>query len=272
MTIYYLLTNRAMPGLVKIGQTNKTVNQRIKALYSTGVPTPFVCQYAVEVPSNNKENYEKLMHDALDTLRYNPDREFFEIPVDDAISLMKMIPGTPLPFPSTETRPIAFGLGEEISPDDLQTKKQRPQFRFSMIGLKVGDPVAYRDDISVVAVVCDDKNVMYNETKMSLSKAAKIIGGSDVSGPRMWKYHGEILDNIRTRMEKEAEDSETRRINIHGDVGINGKTGEKCQSNGLYQAECCHQENIAIKQNDFFPPCSIGYHGVSWRQTGTYQP
>ena len=111
-----------------------------------------------------------------------------------------------------------------------------------MIGLKKNDSVAYRDDISEVAVVYDDRNIVYNETVMSLSKAAKIIRGAQASGPKRWKYHEEILDDIRTRMEKEAGDSETRRKNIHGDVGINGKTGEKCQSNGLYQAECCHQE------------------------------
>ena len=256
MTIYYVLTNKAMPGLVKIGKTNQTIDERVKSLSSsTSVPIPFVCEYAVQVPSNDKKNYEKLAHAALNKLRYTSNREFFEIPVEDAISLMKMIPGAPLTFPSIETQyPIAYGDGEGIGSNSLQTKKSRPTFRFSMIGLKPGDPLAYYDDISKIAVVFDDRNIVYNKQKMSLAKATKTIRGNDtsISGPKTWRYYEEILDDIRTRMEKEAEESETRMKNKNGNVGINGKTGEKCQSTGLYQAECRHQSAIAINHNDFF--------------------
>ncbi len=37
--IVYVLTNPAMPGLVKIGKTNqKDIEERMKQLYTTGVP------------------------------------------------------------------------------------------------------------------------------------------------------------------------------------------------------------------------------------------
>lgn len=39
--IVYVLTNEAMPGLVKIGRTNNELAARIRALYSTSVPLPF---------------------------------------------------------------------------------------------------------------------------------------------------------------------------------------------------------------------------------------
>jgi hypothetical protein len=39
--IVYILTNEAMPGLVKIGRTSVDLAGRIKALYQTGVPLPF---------------------------------------------------------------------------------------------------------------------------------------------------------------------------------------------------------------------------------------
>ena len=46
--IVYVLTNAAMPGLVKIGKTaQKDLNKRLEQLYGTGVPVPFDCANGV---------------------------------------------------------------------------------------------------------------------------------------------------------------------------------------------------------------------------------
>lgn len=48
--IVYVLTNSAMPGLVKIGKTTRNdLSSRMSELFSTGVPVPFDCVYACEV-------------------------------------------------------------------------------------------------------------------------------------------------------------------------------------------------------------------------------
>lgn len=48
--IVYLLTNACMPGIVKIGKTTrKDLLQRMKELYTTGVPVPFECVYSCNV-------------------------------------------------------------------------------------------------------------------------------------------------------------------------------------------------------------------------------
>ena len=48
--IVYVLTNPAMPGLVKIGKTTQLeVEERMKQLYGTGVPVPFDCSFACQV-------------------------------------------------------------------------------------------------------------------------------------------------------------------------------------------------------------------------------
>ena len=48
--IVYVLSNRAMPGLVKIGMTTRPeLDTRLKELYTTGVPVPFDVEYACEV-------------------------------------------------------------------------------------------------------------------------------------------------------------------------------------------------------------------------------
>ena len=45
--IVYALTNPAMPGIVKIGMTDKNdVKERMRDLYTTGVPLPFECVIA----------------------------------------------------------------------------------------------------------------------------------------------------------------------------------------------------------------------------------
>ena len=47
--IVYVLTNEAMPGLVKIGYTTD-LKRRIKELSQpSGIPAPFECFFAVEV-------------------------------------------------------------------------------------------------------------------------------------------------------------------------------------------------------------------------------
>ena len=48
--IVYVLTNPAMPGLVKIGKTARdSIDARLNELYSTGVPVPFECAFAARV-------------------------------------------------------------------------------------------------------------------------------------------------------------------------------------------------------------------------------
>ena len=52
--IVYVLTNPAMPGMVKIGRTGRQVEARLSDLYSTGVPLPFECEYAARVKDQNE--------------------------------------------------------------------------------------------------------------------------------------------------------------------------------------------------------------------------
>lgn len=47
LSIVYVLTNPAVPGLVKIGYTiQEDANARIGQLYTTGVPVPFKLEFA----------------------------------------------------------------------------------------------------------------------------------------------------------------------------------------------------------------------------------
>ncbi|MDR2357922.1 MAG: GIY-YIG nuclease family protein, partial [Oscillospiraceae bacterium] len=86
--IVYILTNPVMPGVVKIGKTDKEeVRSRVKELFTTGVPVPFDCVYACVVENN--ETVEKALHRQFTAERINPRREFFWLASEDAVAALK---------------------------------------------------------------------------------------------------------------------------------------------------------------------------------------
>ena len=72
----YCLTNDCMPGICKIGFTDRAPSQRCKELSSsTSVPVDFNIQFYVEVEA--ADALERQIHAAFDELRVNSAREFF---------------------------------------------------------------------------------------------------------------------------------------------------------------------------------------------------
>jgi len=64
----YILENNSMPGLIKIGRTDRSVSERVSELSShTGVPTEFVVVRQFEVP--NSVEWEKIMRMSLATAK-----------------------------------------------------------------------------------------------------------------------------------------------------------------------------------------------------------
>jgi hypothetical protein len=73
----YLMRNKSMPKLVKIGFTTGDAHERANALSTpTGVPTPFEVVGLVETPWPREVESEA--HQQLDFLRVTRVREFFE--------------------------------------------------------------------------------------------------------------------------------------------------------------------------------------------------
>jgi len=73
----YCLSNPSMPGLLKVGITERTPEERAKELSTTGVPTPFVIEFAKRV--KNPAQKEATLHALLEKYaeRTNARREFF---------------------------------------------------------------------------------------------------------------------------------------------------------------------------------------------------
>lgn len=86
----YVLVNKSMPGICKIGMTTTSVPQRVKEINSaTGVITPWFEVFKYQCI--NSLILEQAVHAHLQShgYRINPKREGFEISSKDAIQVIK---------------------------------------------------------------------------------------------------------------------------------------------------------------------------------------
>lgn len=94
----YILTNEAMPGLVKIGCTTRNPKERAAELSSSsGVPLPFVVGWARAV--SDCAYVEKAVHRMLDDRRVNGKRESFRVDVATAQQVIEAAAGSMLGRP-----------------------------------------------------------------------------------------------------------------------------------------------------------------------------
>ena len=201
--IVYLLTNEAMPGLVKVGRTTSDLAGRIRQLFQTGVPLPFELFYACEVA--NCTFVEAQLHDAFGDHRVSRNREFFRIAPERILSALKL----------ASLKEIR--LGDEVyetleDKADVVAAKRRTRFQLSMIGLKPGTVLQLAKEPTVICKTVDERNqVEFNGEVTSLSDAAvqafRSLGHdiTALSGPWEWSYEGRRLDEIRREI-KEASD------------------------------------------------------------------
>lgn len=86
----YIMSNASMPGLLKIGMTTTSPQQRNKELGSaTGVPMPFRLEYSLKV--RDAHRVERDLHHQLADYRVNRRREFFEMDINAAIRALKLV-------------------------------------------------------------------------------------------------------------------------------------------------------------------------------------
>ncbi|TLX17029.1 GIY-YIG nuclease family protein [Rhizobium sp. MHM7A] len=101
----YVLSNRSMPGMVKIGKTTRDPRTRAGELFASGVPTPFTIEATIETP--NIDETESTVHRLLVAHRVNKKREFFHVSVPEAVNALRRAvdegPGT--------FRPKAYNRG-----------------------------------------------------------------------------------------------------------------------------------------------------------------
>lgn len=98
----YILSNPTMPGLVKIGCTERDVSTRIEELSShTGVAAPYEEEARFAV--NNPIIVERMIHAKLARFRHSANREFFRLSPPEAVDAVTKFAGAPV-FHSESSR------------------------------------------------------------------------------------------------------------------------------------------------------------------------
>jgi hypothetical protein len=194
--IVYILTNEAIPGMIKIGKTAGNVKDRMNSLYKTGVPLPFECHYAKKF--DNHSEIEKNMHDIFSDKRVNKNREFFEVEPERVVDALRYIPGEIIRMDDSDD----MDKDDKIAVDKSKNKLIRSKININNI-LNIGDIIYFSRDENITATVLKNNKIDLNGEVTSLSKSAAELlkAPSPVQGTIYWMYDGETLNERRNRME-----------------------------------------------------------------------
>ena len=191
--IVYVLTNPAMPGMVKIGRTGRQVEARLSDLYSTGVPLPFECEYAGRVKDQNE--VESAFHLAFGPYRINPKREFFNIEPEQAITLLKLMALEDV-TPVIQKEAESVDVEAKASTEKFK-KKRRPTLNYFEMGLKEGDCLKFGKN-SETCLVLNARQVTYEGEPWYLSNLTnKLLDRTGpMDGSPYWYFNGKNLKDL----------------------------------------------------------------------------
>ena len=210
----YIFTNPSFPNYVKIGYADD-VERRVQELNRTEC-TPFAFRiYATyEVDSRLKD---KNLHEIIDTL--NPNlrsrdtlngrervREFYQMSAEDAYKILRAMA---LIHDCEDKLKLIPLTAEENNEADTAERTRAQNFTFALCEIEVGEEIEYCNPYSSADEkngtkfkVIDDRHVADDSGRVvSLSFVAKELSGiKSVAGPRYFKYNGEWLNDIRSRI------------------------------------------------------------------------
>lgn len=194
--IVYVLTNPAMPGLVKIGKTTqREVEERMKQLFGTGVPVPFDCAFACQV--KDAHEVERALHFAFGNARINPNREFFKIEPERVIAVLKLLKVDDV------TQQIEQQIEAEVTSADKESaqhmKDRRPRMKFYEIGIPEGSVLISRDGAAEATVVSDRKVLFQGEVQSLTSATRKVLGLPEdysLQPSPYWTFNGTNVNTL----------------------------------------------------------------------------
>lgn len=207
----YILTNPSFKeDWVKIGKSSRPVDIRSKELDNTAVPLPF--EIYATLKTVKYEQVEKLIHktiDRLTDLRIRQNREFFNVSPAKALDILKDISMTlddavidEVYLGEARFKRVSGGIVGEI-----ETKKQRPRFKFSMVNIPIGSALTFIPS-GIEVRVADEDHIEYEGRIYKLSPFVgtfmpeeKRNTSGAYQGSKYFAYKGEILEDLRTKIE-----------------------------------------------------------------------
>ena len=204
--IVYILTNPAMPGLIKIGKTTQLeVKDRMRQLYSTGVPVPFDCAYACKV--KDATAVEKTIHYSFGITRINPNREFFKIEPDKIIAILKLLEIEEV------TAQIENTIESDVTAADKQSAQvmkedRRGKMNFHELGIPNDSILIFAKDPDIQVTVAGERKVIFKGEECSLSNATRqVLGlpeGRALQPSPYWNFNGKSVKEIYDEYHQEA--------------------------------------------------------------------
>lgn len=191
--IVYVLTNPAMPGIVKIGKTSRgSVDARLNELYSTGVPVPFECAFAGRVTDESR--IEKAFHLAFGPYRLNPKREFFQIEAEQAIALLELMVTEDV-TPALQAEADKVDVEAKAGSDKL--KARRPVQNFFEMGIPEGAILKF-SQADLDCTVLNGRRVVYDDEETSLTALTQKLLNTDrpLQPSPYWLFNGRRLSDI----------------------------------------------------------------------------
>ncbi len=194
MGIVYVITNQAMPGLVKIGRTDGDVAEtRLSQLYTSGVPFPFKVEFAARVP--NPLEVEQALHRAFAPHRVNPKREFFALAPEQPIAILNLL------HVEDVTVSVAASDGDVSAAEHAAGEafaSRRPNFDFNEMGIPAQSMLTFVADDNVKCYVISNRKVQYADQEWTLTSLTKILLERPyaVAPLPYWKFDGKLLSQI----------------------------------------------------------------------------
>lgn len=185
---------------------------------NTAVPLPFEIFATLKTIKYNE--VEKLVHktiDRLTDLRIRQNREFFNVAPQMALEIFRDIA---LAIDDAEiieykdNKPVILQKHEgkeSVSEPSLCKSYKRPRFKFSMVGIKIGDFIRF-DPIGIMVKVASDNSVEYENRIYKLSPFVgtflpenKKTPSNAYQGAKYFSYRGKVLDDLRTEIDLKGE-------------------------------------------------------------------
>lgn len=215
--VIYILTNPSFKDYVKIGYADD-INKRLKQLNrSECIPFAFHVYATYEVTDRLSDIQ---IHNIIDSL--NPNlraietfegkkrvREFYAMSAEDAYKLLEGIAKiNGLTKNLKRHTPSLSEKQDEETAEEIKEEsiERRSPFSFFACGINIGEEIVYKNDASVVCTVVGDRTIKYNGSTTSVSALAqKLLGlNHPVQGTLYFTYNGEILSDLRARLETEG--------------------------------------------------------------------
>lgn len=196
--IVYVLTNSAMPGLVKIGMTTRdSIDAMMKELYSTGVPVPFDCSYACEVKVSDCAKIEKALHTALGSNRINANREFFSIKPEQATAILELFDRKDITSEVSAEIENDLTIDDKVASEKIKYTRRSPM-NYREMGIELNSLLTFVKDPTIQVIVVGDRKVSLDGEESSLTAVTKkLLGISyELQPTSYWEYEGKNLRDI----------------------------------------------------------------------------